>query len=92
MRTGSPDWWFRNRQTGRITVGQFPNWPLFAIVIGWVVRSVAAEGSTAHTVTGWAVTVLWLYWGGDEIVRGVNPWRRALGSAVVAITIIGLLT
>jgi hypothetical protein len=25
-----------------------------------------------------------LIWAGDEIVRGVNPWRRCLGSAVAA--------
>jgi hypothetical protein len=26
---------------------------------------------------------LWLYWGADELVRGVNPWRRLLGTGVV---------
>ena len=24
-------WWFENRETGQITIAQFPNWPLFAI-------------------------------------------------------------
>ncbi len=91
MRTGSFDWWFRNRHTGKITIGQFPNWPLLAIAIGWLIRFITAEGTTVHTGVGWAVTALWLYWGADEIVRGVNPWRRALGSVAVAVTVIGLL-
>jgi hypothetical protein len=25
-----------------------------------------------------------LIWAGDEIVRGVNPWRRCLGAAVAS--------
>lgn len=30
-----------------------------------------------------AATCLWIYWGLDEVVRGVNPWRRILGPAVL---------
>jgi hypothetical protein len=31
-------------------------------------------------------------WATDEIVRGVNPWRRFLGAAVLVYEIITLLT
>ena len=56
-----------------------------------MVRIVFADGGTIHTFAGRAVTVLWLYWGVDEILRGVNPFRRALGSFAVLSTVVGLL-
>ena len=31
-------------------------------------------------------------WSGDEIVRGVNPWRRLLGGGVLAASLVGVLT
>jgi hypothetical protein len=76
-------WWFENRETGAITVAQFPNWPLFAIGVGWLVGRVVDEGSRPHDVAGAAVTVLWLYWAADEVLRGVNPWRRLVGALVI---------
>lgn len=79
----SARWWFENRKTGEITVAQFPNWPLFAIAAGWLVGRLAPDGSTLQDGSGLAVTGLWLYWGGDELVRGVNPWRRLLGAVVI---------
>jgi hypothetical protein len=30
-------------------------------------------------------------WAGDEVIRGVNPFRRMLGAAVLAALVIGLL-
>ena len=33
-----------------------------------------------------------LVWAADEIVRGVNPWRRCLGTAVAGYVIATLLT
>jgi hypothetical protein len=35
---------------------------------------------TVVTVVGTAALLVWAI---DEIVRGVNPWRRALGSGVL---------
>lgn len=76
-------WWFENRITGEITVGQFPNWPLFAIAVTWVVGQLAEDGSRLADGAAWVAVALWLYWGADELVRGVNPWRRLLGTGVV---------
>lgn len=84
MKVLSARWWFGSRETGRITIAQFPNWPLFAILAGWVIRTIADESSDLYRYTGGAITLLWLYWGGDELVRGVNPWRRVLGGLVIA--------
>ena len=80
-------WFFRSRKTGVITIAQAPNLLLWiAIVTGillWLrpssfVLIVAFRGGL-------------LIWAGDEIVRGVNPWRRCLGSAVAAYELTTLL-
>jgi len=77
-------WWFENRQTGRITIGQFPNWPLWCIAGCWLAQRVVDDGSTADDALTVATHGLWLYWGADELIRGVNPWRRLLGTGVLA--------
>ena len=79
----SPRWWFENRETGAITVAQFPNWPLWGVLVGWVVQAAAPDGSLGVRLAGCVVVGLWGYWGADELLRGVNPWRRLLGGAVV---------
>jgi len=77
-------WWFENRNTGEITIAQFPNWPLAGIGFAAIVRRLADDGTTVDSAAGWVITSLWLYWGADEVVRGVNPWRRLLGVLVIA--------
>lgn len=76
-------WWFENRDTGGFTIAQFPNWPLFAIAGATVVRRLAEAGTATADGAGWTISALWLYWGGDELLRGVNPWRRLLGISVI---------
>lgn len=83
MRVGSLRWWFENRRTGAITVAQFPNWPLWGIVATWLVTVVVDSGSAIGQATSWIRMGLWIYWAGDELVRGVNPWRRGLGLVVL---------
>ena len=92
VSVGSLRWWFENRETGRITVAQFPNWPLFAIAFGWVVLFFADDGSLVHDAVRVAVTGLWLFWGADEVIRGVNPFRRVLGALVIAWQLTGVFT
>jgi hypothetical protein len=92
VNPGSWRWWFEHRETGEITIAQFPNWPLWTIGACWLARLVTADGSTAHDLLGWAIRVLWLVWGADELVRGVNPWRRVLGLGVIAWQIVAVAT
>jgi hypothetical protein len=79
-------WMFRSRDTGRITIAQFPNLPLLiflaTVALRWVVRS--GSPRTAVDVAG-VVALAW--WSVDEVIRGVNPWRRLLGIAGCAIAI-----
>ena len=80
------DWLFRDRQTGAITIAQWPNLPLWLFLAltlaAWLASGAEPLGSWlaigADVALGW--------WAVDELVRGVNPWRRMLGLA----TLVGL--
>ena len=85
------DWLFRNRQTGEITVAQLPNAPLIVFVVAVAVRWIFHRSGTAGTIVSVVAAVALIVWAGDEIVRGVNPWRRILGSGVLAFAIVGAL-
>lgn len=85
------DWFFRNRETGAITIAQWPNFVLWIVIVaGLLLRIWPSAG-----VFSAALTVVFkgglLVWAADEIVRGVNPWRRCLGTAVAAYVIATLL-
>jgi hypothetical protein len=82
---------FRNRQTGRITIGQVPNIPLVIFVSAWVLRLVLSPSGglrSALDVIAWVALAIWA---GDEIVRGVNPFRRLLGAVVAVGLVAGLV-
>ncbi len=84
MRVGSLRWWFENRDTGEITIAQFPNWPLWAVLSLWVIGPFLDDGSVPSDIIGWATSGLWVYWAWLELRHGVNPWRRLLGLLVIA--------
>jgi hypothetical protein len=75
------DWFFRDKRSGRIVVGQWPNLPLWLF---GVTRLLAML--TEGPVRNWAWLLseaALLCWAGDELARGVNPWRRCLGAGVL---------
>ena len=90
MRIGSFRWWFENRQTGAITIAQAPNPALLVAVGGWAVG--ALFGATPGTIGRVVSTIGFVWWSGDEIVRGVNPWRRLLGAGVLVWQVIGFVS
>ncbi|MEY9359322.1 putative membrane protein YhhN [Bradyrhizobium yuanmingense] len=77
------DWFFRSRETGAITIAQWPNLVLWAVIFAgallWIWPS-AGRASVALTIVLKGGLMIW---GADEIIRGVKPWRRCLGAAVV---------
>ncbi|AWN37076.1 hypothetical protein [Methylobacterium radiodurans] len=77
------DWTFRSRVDGRITVGQWPNLPLWLFIgltaVGFALDPAGTLGRAARA--GALLCLAW--WALDEVVRGVNPWRRFLGAAVL---------
>ena len=84
-------WFFRNRETGAITIAQWPNLVLWiAIVAGallWIWPAAGKAGVGLTMVLKGALII----WAVDEIVRGVNPWRRCLGAAVAVYEVTTLL-
>nr|WP_249153108.1 hypothetical protein [Bradyrhizobium diazoefficiens] len=82
---------FRNRETGAITIAQWPNlvlWTvIFAAVLLWIWPS-AGKASLGLTIIVKGGLIIW---GADEIIRGVNPWRRCLGAAVIVYQVVTLL-
>jgi hypothetical protein len=88
------DWLFRSRITGRITIAQFPNVALWFFFLMVGLRRVVTNGTAPRTAIDWIAVVALAWWAIDEVVRGVNPWRRFLGLAgcwFVATALISLL-
>jgi hypothetical protein len=83
------DWLFRNRRTGRITIAQAPNAPLLVFLVAAGVRWVFRPAGAAGTAVDVVASVALIAWAVDEIVRGVNPWRRLLGAAVLVGVAVG---
>jgi hypothetical protein len=76
-------WFFENRETGAITIAQVPNLFLWIVIVAgaliWGWHPPAQVGMALKVIFSGALFV----WAGDEILRGVNPWRRCLGVAVL---------
>ena len=97
MRHGSPartvaalfDWFFRNRETGQITIGQFPNVALWTFIVTVILRRVLADSAVRTAIDAVGVAAL-AWWALDELFRGVNPWRRLLGLGGCVVACAGL--
>ena len=89
--TGFRDWMFRSRKTGQITLVQLPNWSLtlwlLASGVMWLVHP---QGWVRDALVVIAPAALAL-WAADELLRGVNPFRRLLGFATLAWLVFSLV-
>ena len=90
-RWGSPAWWFTSRSTGRITVVQRPNLLLVLYVVAVVSEHLLHGHHPAARVAGDLGSAAIVLWALDEMARGVNPWRRLLGSVVLVVSVVSLL-
>ena len=86
------DWWFRSRATGRITVAQWPNLSFGIFLVAWALRKVLDPTGTLDTVLAVVAGAALVWWALDELIRGVNPFRRVLGGAVLGWMVAGWLT
>jgi hypothetical protein len=77
------EWLFRNRRTGEITVAQVPNLPLIVFLVAFALRWLLDPSGDVRTGLDVVATVALAIWAGDEILRGVNPFRRVLGAVVL---------
>ncbi len=85
------EWLLRNRQTGEITIAQLPNVPLIVFIVAFAIRFAFHPTGTVGTVIDVVAAAALAVWALDEIVRGVNPWRRMLGGGVLAFQALALL-
>ena len=80
---GPVRWCFEDRGTGKLVFAQWPNLPLWIFVVAFAVQEILKPTGTlglAVLIVG-ALALTW--WALDELIRGCNPWRRALGAAVL---------
>ena len=84
----SPDWWLNDKNGVRV-IGQFPNpalvvWLLALMAHTWSKEALQSE-ALLHISQGAAIV-----WALDELLRGVNPFRRLLGAVVLVWQCVGL--
>jgi hypothetical protein len=80
-------WVFINRHTGAWTVAQWPNPPLLVFVAtALLLRFLGPTGAWETALRTVSILAIGL-WAVDEVIRGVNPFRRALGALVLAATV-----
>jgi hypothetical protein len=82
----STRWALTNRRTGHFTVVQWPNTSLCAYALLVVLPHVFRLTGGIETWTGALADVALFLWAFDELLRGVNPFRRTLGLAVIIAT------
>ncbi|WP_404652796.1 hypothetical protein [Bradyrhizobium sp. USDA 336] len=85
------DWFFRSRETGAITIAQWPNLILWIVIVAGLLLWIWPSAGRASVVLTIVFKGGLMIWGADEIIRGVNPWRRCLGAAVVVYELITLV-
>ena len=80
-------WLFEDRRTGKIVIGQTPNLPLIVFVCAFAAdAALKPQGAAGTIVRGIKVSSL-TYFALDELLRGVNPFRRMGGAALLAFTL-----
>ena len=77
-------WWLEDRKTGKLVVAQRPNLLLALAIAGLLLTRLLPSSLLAVVLA----KTLWLSWSGDELLRGVNPWRRSLGLTVAVFTLL----
>jgi hypothetical protein len=79
-RTQLVDWLFRHRENGQIALGQAPNLEQQVFQLTTVTGTFLPK-SRLRTALGVVAIGALTVWGLDELIRGVNPFRRLLGLA-----------
>ena len=86
------DWCFRSRQTNQITIAQRPNVALWVFFVTVGLRWVVPTDAAARPYVDWVSVGALAWWAVDEVLRGVNPWRRVLGLGGCAFAIARLVS
>jgi hypothetical protein len=79
---------FRHRQSGQITLAQVPNLEQQVFQLTTVIGAFLPK-SRLRTALGVVAIGALTVWGFDELLRGVNPFRRLFGfAALVSIVLL----
>lgn len=81
--------WLFKDEKGKVVIAQLPNWQLAGAAVAWVIQFIAKEGSI-YKISRSVFIILIIFWSYEEIVHGVNGFRRILGTAVLAMTFVGI--
>ena len=71
-----------NFESGEVVLWQPPNRLALLSTAGAALTVVAPAGSPLRRATVATTAVVATWWGADELARGVNPFRRAVGGAL----------
>src|SRR5207244_3861283 len=80
---------FRNPETGRVVVAQWPNLPLWIFIAATAVRLLLSPDGGAGTAVTVVASVALGVWSVLEIWKGESPFRRVLGAVVLVAMIVG---
>jgi hypothetical protein len=81
---------FLNRRTGHITVVQWPNISLSVFIVVSIALHAFRPMGGAEILARVLADVAIFVWSIDELLRGVNPFRRTLGLVVMVTTCVTL--
>jgi hypothetical protein len=73
----------QNRETGAITIAQAPNLSLWVAILAGALIWVGHPSERLGVVLEVILKAALFFWAGDEVLRGINPWRRCLGIIVL---------
>jgi hypothetical protein len=76
-------WFFQSRETGAITIAQAPNLLLWLVIAASILEWGLHPDGRQRVALDIVVKGGLLLWALDEVLRGVNPWRRCLGISVL---------
>ncbi|MGH8974191.1 MAG: hypothetical protein ACRD0C_13455 [Acidimicrobiia bacterium] len=63
---------------------------MWIFLVASVLRRVLDPAGTVDTALRVIATGGLIWWAGDEVLRGVNPWRRILGGGVLGAQLVNL--
>ena len=72
------------------TVGQFPNPPLWVALTALAVALLTSDASTVNDAARAVFYVALTVWAYEELARGVNGFRRALGAVALLLIVIAV--
>jgi hypothetical protein len=72
-------------------VAQAPNLALVVFGVAVVAGRLLDGHHPASRVLADVASGAIVYWSLDELIRGVNPWRRVLGAVVLSVSLVSIV-